>query len=217
MSTKWLILLGAILAAVAGVAVAGTWCHCMWPHYAPGIPVRNYQYRWPSETVRAMSLDAVADQEVDKEAATAAIVSYRYTWKEAELAVDHCSIKNMTLVLFPDGRWKVSLHAEQNPDNVASIETPTRKAKYIAHVKGNQFVVGLRCFGNYKVRESFAFRTSGKPVLYALRPPPFWVRKGEPFEYVFEGQDRQIERFFGHVDRVEIGFHYHRHSGWSLE
>jgi hypothetical protein len=217
MSTKWLILLGAALAAAAGVAVAGTWCHCMWPRYAPGIPVRNYQYRWPSETVTALSLDPVADQEVDTEAASANIASYVYQWKDAELTIDHCSISGMTLKLFPDGRWKVSLRAVQNPDNVASIQTPDGRAKYIAHLKGNQFVISLRCFGNYKVRESGAFRTAGKPVLFTLRPPPFWVRKGEPQDYVYEGQHRQIANFFGQVDRVEVGFFYYRHSGWTLQ
>ena len=60
-----------------------------------------------------------------------------YQWNDAELKIDHCSISGMTLKLFPDGRWSVSLRADQNPQNLQSTKTPDGRATYIAHLKGN--------------------------------------------------------------------------------
>jgi hypothetical protein len=201
--------MGWFLVALAGVATAGKWCHHMWPGHLPGIPNRDYQYRPRSAPVMALSKSPVLLQEVDTATGQATKQTRLYQWNEASLEIDHCSISRVALQFYKDGRWTVSLRADQNPQNLLTIPTADGQTRLIGHIKRNQFAVRFRCYGNYQVRETVADQTAGKPVLFALEPPKFWVQKAEPFDYLFMGSDDEVREFFTRVDRVELEFYYY--------
>jgi hypothetical protein len=209
MSTKRVLVLGLALLALAGAAMAGTWCHHMWPGHLPGIPSRNYQYRPRSAPLMALSRSPVLLQEVDTATGRATGQILLYQWNDAALEIDHCSISRVALQFYKDGRWTVSLRADQNPQNLLSITTADGQTKLIGHLKRNQFAIRFRCYGDYRVPETVADQTAGKPVLFALNPPEFWVQKAEPFDYSFMGFDDEVREFFTRVDRVELEFYYY--------
>lgn len=210
MLSKPFVLLGLAVAALTAVAAAGHFRHCTRPGCLPGIPVREYQYRPRSKPVTALSSSPVLLEEVDTRSGTTSGLIRLYQWNAAELKIDQCSLSRVALQFYPDGRWTVSLRADQNPDAVNSIETVDGQTRFIGHIKRNEFVVKFRCYGDYRVPEAVAERAAGKPVLFPLEPPAFWVQKGQPYDYFFRGKDDEVRTFFNRVDRVELEFYYYQ-------
>jgi hypothetical protein len=200
--------MGVVLAAVASAAVAGAFCHCMCPPKLSSIPARHYEYRQRSAPIMALSLDPIPLLGQGSANRVAREEIRLFQWNEAELTNDHCSISRVALQFFRDGRWMISLRADQNPQNLESIELADGQERFIGHIKRNKFAIRLRCYTNYQVGEAAADQTTGKPVLFTLLPPEFWVQKAEPRDYIYMGQHYPVQEFFDRVDRVELEFYY---------
>lgn len=133
-----------------------------------------------------------------------------YQLDRSRLQIDHCEISEVALQLYSDGRWILSLRADQNrrPDEGEPQEFNPR-----SHIKRNQFVVRLRCLGAFQDEPTGGAMAVGRPVLADLQPLPFWVENGRPY-YLHTGDcDGWVAEHFDEIDRVEIEFYYFRQQG----
>jgi len=212
-----------LVLAAAGVAIAGVGRVCTRPRCACGIPAYDYQYRPQSRPQIAVSQTALLLEKVgqitvpqfDSEGSAAGWVATQGIQKQIRyfqldrpsLAIDHCSISQVVLQLHDNGFWVLSLHAEQNPQGVAQPVTPS--GAYTAHLKRNQFVLNLRCFGAYTdAAAPDPSGGAGRPVLFELGPVEFWVQRGKPYTLWRQGRFRGHPNLPELVDRVEIDFSY---------
>jgi len=181
-----------------------------------GIPCRDYIYKKYSQPQIAFSLpvtpsltlpDTRIGDTVIRESTSLKVFQFEQT----DLTIDHCKVSRMALQLQADGRWALSLQADQNPvrinpidvtTNVTTIEPPR---KFTEHLKRNEFVITLRCYAG---TQGVATSNVGQPVVVPIYPEPFWVQKAEPYDYHEAGQDEAIARYFSLIDRVELEFRY---------
>lgn len=186
----------------------GCWC---------GIP-GMYDYKSAGSSQPAMALSTRGELVLTRPAIAASFPDPAAPEKhikvfqlaQPDLRVDHCAVSRFALQLHDDGDWSVSLRADQNRrDDLAVIEGRAPKTTdFRTHLKRNRFVIKLRCYGAYSVAEPAADRTTGKPVLFTLCPPPFWVESGEPLDYEFPGHDAIVRQMYPLAERVEVEFYY---------
>jgi hypothetical protein len=217
------LLLGAACAVLC--LGAGLWPHRTRPPYSCGVPDRPYQYRSSSATAQALStvailkerkpfeLGAIPEAWKDK-AAPPLVVRAQvkvYQLSVPKLQVDHCALSRVAFVLHEDGAWTLSLRAEQNvalgQDAKPAFATPPPDGRFSEHLKRNQFFVRVRCYGLYPLEEKVETST-GKPALFRVDPDPFWVQRGEPYDFWRRGRCADCGSFFDLIDRVEIEFFY---------
>jgi hypothetical protein len=133
-----------------------------------------------------------------------------YQLDRSRLQIDHCEISEVALQLYSDGRWILSLRADQNR---RPGEGEPREFNPQLHIKRNQFVVRLRCLGAFRGEPTEEAMAVGRPVLADLQPLPFWVENGRPY-YLRAGDcDGWVAEHFAEIDRVEIEFYYFRQQG----
>lgn len=234
MTARWLVTPIVVLAAIPAAAAEPHLIRrgCTKPGYVCGIPARDYQYgmRSPSQmaisrtgillrtgTVFAETFEAVpapvrgayrdetlTSQPPPPEPRWQTMIEL-YQLDQARLQIDQCEISEVALQLHDDGRWILSLRADQNrrPDEAEAADYNPR-----LHVKRNQFTVRLRCLGAFQNAPAEGALAAGKPVLTALDPEPFWVENGHPRHVRAAGHCGLVQEHFADIDRVEIEFFY---------
>lgn len=125
-----------------------------------------------------------------------------YQLDRSQLAINHCAISEVALQLHDNGRWVLSLRADQNR------VVPGQDHYPFLHLKRNEFVVRLRCLGAFQVEPIESLGGVGKPVLAALHPPAFWVQRRQPAHPRLSGDSAEVRAYFAQIDRVEIEFFY---------
>jgi hypothetical protein len=143
-------------------------------------------------------------------AAAAKPATRLYQLHRGSLAVDHCQVSEIALLLRADAVWSLSLRADQN----RRADTPA-EARYNPqlHLKRNEFQVRLRCLGGLDTAKGPTSQAAGQPVLAIIDPEPFWVERGQPkfhrmTGYVRSGDQRIDSLDIALIDRVEIEFFY---------
>jgi hypothetical protein len=203
-----------LLAMVAGGA-AGQRDHVRrfrtQPQLRCGLPGDDYIHGNSPAIALAVSSPAVLVRSPGPPAmpAPAGSVAYAYyQLAQASVAVDHCAISRVVLTVWDNGAWSLDFRADQNPGGpinppliLRGATTPTR---FTAHIKRNLFTVRVRGFGSVSNPDV----TLGRPVLYELSPPPFWVQRGVPLFPSFQGTDGRVRDAFWTVDRVEVELSY---------
>jgi hypothetical protein len=128
-----------------------------------------------------------------------------YQLDQVGLAIDHCAITQVALQLHDDGRWVLSLRADQN-------RRPAEGAPVVynpfLHIKRNQFVVRLRCLGAARTPPLTGDLAAGRPVLADLGPVSFWVENGQPLPVRTGDSSPWVQEHFEDIDRIEIEFFY---------
>ena len=208
MSVKRLVILAAIVTTVAGVAIAGVERYCTRPSYQCGIPSYNYQHGSRSQSETILSSSSVSLQEPDPTNQKVLKDLKHFQWKQATVRIDHCSISAPSLRLRDNGSWVLYLQANQNPEVENATAAATPEGRYTAHLKRNQFVVTLRCFGASTGEQTSADAAIGKPLLCVLGPTEFWVQRGQPLPVCKQGYAPCIKEYFELIDRVELEFFY---------
>jgi len=198
----------ALVAAAAGAAIAGVGRYCTRPQCQRGIPSYDYQYGSRSKTEKTLSYQALPLQQRNEKHEVVKDLKH-FQWKQATVRIDHCSISAPSLRLGTNGSWVLNLQADQNPpsDDVAA-PAATPEGRYTAHLKRNQFVVTLRCYGPPNSEPTSADAPLGKPLLCVLGPTAFWVQRGRTQDVCKQGLSPCVEKYFNMIDRVEIEFYY---------
>jgi len=221
MTAKRLITFGLALIALVGVALAGAVLagavrHHTRPRAATGIPPRDYQFRSRSQPQMRLSKTALL-MERQARGKMSLVKIRHYQLGQRSVEIGHCSISRVSLQLRDNGRWVVSLRADQNPVPAPAAETEAGadaetepmavdEQRYTEHIHRNRFHVKFRCYGAYREEEDSADETTGKPVLFTLEPKPFWVQKGEPYALWQRGDSDDVTQYLHLVDRVELEF-----------
>jgi hypothetical protein len=130
-----------------------------------------------------------------------------YQWDQAKLEIDQCSISRLALQMNRNGDWELSLRADQNPRPAAGQAQPFNPT---AHIKRNQFVVHMRCYGNFTSAADGTGTIAGRPILAELNPGEFWVQNGEPRNIRTAGSSQLVKDNFDRIDRVELEFFYRK-------
>jgi hypothetical protein len=73
------------------------------------------------------------------------------------------------------------------------------------YLKRNQFYIRVRCYGNFALDEKQA---AGKPVLFEIVPAPFWVQRGQPYDFWTRQPQTLVRQYFDLIDRIEVEFYY---------
>lgn len=143
-------------------------------------------------------------------AAVAKPATRLYQLHRGSLAVDHCQVSEIALLLRADAIWSLSLRADQNRRADAPDE-----ARYNPqlHLKRNEFHVRLRCLGGLDTANGPTSQAAGQPILAIIEPEPFWVERGQPKFHRMTGfvrsGDQQLDSLdIALIDRVEIEFFY---------
>lgn len=133
------------------------------------------------------------------------LVTRIYQLDRPTLAIDQCEISQIALQLRSDGRWVLSLRADQNrrPDDPENA--PYNPKLY---VKRNEFNVRLRCLGGFSIPVTTTSQSAGQPVMAAFQPEPFWVENGQPRYLRLVGCERNLWLDLEKIDRVEVEFFY---------
>lgn len=192
------------------------------------LPHHDYQYRDFSQPVQSVSavgilvrdpLPTVGLSELDRErlrrtgdaAALRSVKAFQFV-DRPRLQIDHCSISQITVNLYENGEWTISLRADQNPIQLApaaanrDVTTSEETVKFTDHIKRNLFKVQLRCYA--RTGGAVADSALGKPVAIPLDIAPFWVQRQQPRWFYDTGNDSLIRQYFDMIDRVEIEFTY---------
>lgn len=204
------------------------------PGFAPGVPAYPYQPTNPAvpATVTAVSFPrlVLTGAEVTAPAAVPPVVTelppplglvtptprppVAFQVRQTRLQVDHCFLTRPAVTLYPDGRYTVSFRADQNPRPGTDVRSPLQPDERLAtalqteHLRRNLFVVKVRGYGAYPVKDDKPTLASSKPVLAELPPISFWVQRGEPYTGYVEGWCEAVRRSFDRIDRMEIEFTY---------
>jgi hypothetical protein len=128
---------------------------------------------------------------------------------EPGIAIDHCSISNVQLMIDSNGMWSLSFRADQNPRpdamtaglNSPGIDSFTGRQppeKFTLDLRRNTFFVQLRGL------------SANGAVLFELTPAELIVERAEPrfMRYTSRCKCDDVRQFFTVVDRVELQFHY---------
>lgn len=222
-------------AVLAGLTLAGGTAAAEWPRNRvrpcplPGIPNIPYQpaNAAPKPTVTAISLirvPAIAAPTAatlggvplvvpDSPALTASPQVYQL--REPRLQIDHCFLSRVAVTLHADGRYQVSLRADQNPQpGDFDLRSPLKPGEVVnvplqtTQLRRNLFVVKVRGYGSFPTFADRASLVPGQPVLVELPVEPFWVQRGEPYDGFAEGRSDAVRQFLPLLDRVEVEFTY---------
>ena len=224
----WRLLFGMV--AVVGSAGAGVTYHRARPGCLPGLPCHEYVYGDISPPVSVFSLDPVMLDRVQPTApgVPSGVVRERVKFFQMPVTtvrLDHCSLSRVVLTLHESGHWTLSLRADQNPwmtgpghvvstsvqlpGAVSALRPPIPNLpKETDGLKRNQFLVKVRCYGGYPVREALPALAPGKPVLFELPTAIFWVQRGYPYDFWAKQPLPAVSQYFDLVDRVEVEFSY---------
>ncbi|MFO0899243.1 MAG: hypothetical protein U0836_17605 [Pirellulales bacterium] len=201
--------------------------HCARPACRTGIPTRDYRYRERSRSDTALSgtgtplalATTVALTQTPTAALDAAVPETKarvFSLSRASLAVDHCRITQVAVLLEESGIWTLSLKAEQNPGvppNGIVLSGDAREGpdqQFTLHLKRNQFVVRVRAYGNFPLAEELRDDSPGKPVMFSLEPRAFWVQRGEPYNLVERAYCPALKAYYPNVERLEVEFYYYQ-------
>lgn len=140
-----------------------------------------------------------------QEVITKPLVTRVYQLDRNSLTIDQCEVSQVALQLRSDGRWVLSLRADQNrrPDDPENA--PYNPKLY---VKRNEFNLRLRCLGGFAIPVTTTSQAAGQPVMAAFQPEPFWVENGQPRFLRLVGCERNLWLDLEKIDRVEIEFFY---------
>ena len=221
---------GLVLATAALYGMgAGVTYHTTRPGCVCGLPCYDYVHGGASQPVSVFSLDAVplvgTPPPVGGTAAAAGERVKYFQLSQTTMQLDHCFLSRVVLVLSDTGEWTLSLRADQNPwmtgpGNVSStpVQLPGGATalrppipdltKETEGLKRNLFFLTVRCYGGYTVREQQPALAPGKPVLFRLQPAPFWVQRGQPYDFWDREATPDVARYFDQIDRVEVEFSY---------
>lgn len=205
------------------IAAAPTY-HRTRPGIRCGIPVRDYQHNKRSQPVRSLSeapllIDVPLTATTNGGSAVPFVAgvanrqphrvkSFQFV-KNSTLQIDHCFVSDMSVLVHENGRWTISLRANQNPLYVREpldVTTMEPKQLFTDHLKRNQFHIVAYCYSQYGPGDGNEL--IGKPLVIPLYVRPFWVQKEQPYTLFEPGYHRDIERHFDSIDRVEIEFAY---------
>jgi hypothetical protein len=137
-----------------------------------------------------------------------------YQLEQTLIVVDQCSISRVAVVLQQDGGWRVSLQADQNPKQADGTPVPVPAAapnlpqKQVSHIKRNEFHVVVRGYSHNQLKDAADRTTLGKPLMFRLNLPPFWVQNGVPRDMAWDGVSQDVADYFELVDRVEVDLSY---------
>jgi hypothetical protein len=218
-------------AIVTGLVAAAAPAAAEWPRHRakpcplPGVPYLPYRAgdaavrptitvvslsRIPALPANATAVPAVVP---DSPALVGAPLIYQFL--EPRLQIDHCFLSRIAVTLHPDGRYQISLRADQNPlPGDADVRSPLRPGEVLniplqtTQLRRNLFIVKVRGYAHF---QEFAGRSSlvpSQPALFELPVEPFWVQRGEPYSGLFEGRHEAIRQFLPLIDRVEVEFTY---------
>jgi hypothetical protein len=179
-----------------------------------GVPQRDYQHGSKAPIVVAVSAIAVPLR-ADAAATSPETIRVFQVVDQPTLRNGHCSISRVTVRIHQDRRWSVSCVAEQNVvDDQPLAPAPSffsgavPPQPYTAHLLRNQFVIRLRGYANYPVVPNDTAVTAGPPMMFLLEPPPFWVQRGQPRIWSYDGVNADVGEFFLLAQRVEVEFSY---------
>lgn len=136
---------------------------------------------------------------------------------QSTLSHGHCAISRIALVMYADGRWRASLQGDQNTplteaeqmrDKNDRIGRRNEALKPAAHILRNEFTVVFRGYAAYGEKRDPALPAIGKPLMFRIALPPFWVQRGIPKDGVWDGWSPDVKEHFAKIDRVEVDFMY---------
>lgn len=133
-----------------------------------------------------------------------------YQLNRVSLAIDHCQVSEVALLLRADAFWSLSLRADQNRRSTAADETGYNPR---LHLKRNEFHLRLRCLGGLGTATNPTSQSAAQPAVAIIEPEPFWVERGQPKFHQTTGQALSNHRALSSldvalIDRVEIEFFY---------
>lgn len=205
-----------LFALVVLTIAAGPSYHFTRPRVRCGIPARDYQFAGLSPHLFALSQPALTLTSPASDAAPVQTLARLYQFDVGKLEIEHCSVSEMALQIFPDGYWRLDLRADQNPrqlkplDVVPNVTTAQPATRYTADLRRNQFHVRVQC---YAAAAGANGSRLGKPIVATLTPDPFWVQRGEPRSWSATGGDPELRTFFPTIDRVGVEFYYRKAPG----
>jgi hypothetical protein len=215
------VVLAGLAVAAGGPVAAELPRHKARPCPLPGIPDLPYRSANadPRPTVTVISLIRVpvdsAIPLVVPGAPGSVVAPQVYQFRESRLQIDHCFLSRMAVTLHADGRYQVSLRADQNPQpGDGDIRSPLRPGEVVniplqtSQLRRNLFIVKVRGYGAFSKFADRASLVPGQPVLVELPIEPFWVQRGEPYDGFFEGRSDAVRQFLPLIDRVEVEFTY---------
>ena len=136
------------------------------------------------------------------------------------LKIDHCSISRVSVTVTDDGKFYVSLRADQNAQFgqrplektggrgvVGQGFVPVEPGFVLqtGHIKRNEFLVRVRFYAS-KVDPNAKTLPLGGAVVAELVVPPFMVQRGEPLQHAFNGVCPDLSYYFGILDHIEVDF-----------
>lgn len=202
------------------------------PPCRTAIPAEDYQYRNRSRSLTAISQTAIlargSAQDTERFITDARKVAEQtlsaedgwrlldpnahsttlFQLKESRLRINHCELSRVALLLDDQGRWLFSARGDQNlvhPDDPATYRPRL-------HLRRNEFVVYLRCYGGFGNTRQALEQEAGQPMLAELGPFEFWVENGQPRYFRDEGCCRALQDRLPLIDRLEIEFFYREGS-----
>ena len=135
--------------------------------------------------------------------------------RDQVIRVDHCTLSEVSVTLYPDGKYVVGFRADQNP-LASDPRTPalTTAARGLTADTGiepgqfrrNKFYVTVRGYAADPLGEGRA--GGSKAVVLDLPLDPFWVNRGESYRGLADGTSEAVRRNYTLVDRVEVDFTY---------
>lgn len=135
--------------------------------------------------------------------------------KDQVIRVDHCTLSEVSVTLYPDGKYVVGFRADQNP-LASDPRTPalTTAARGLTADTGiepgqfrrNKFYVTVRGYAADPLGEGRA--GGSKAAVLDLPLDPFWVNRGESYRGLVDGTSEAVRRNYTLVDRVEVDFTY---------
>ena len=129
------------------------------------------------------------------------------------LRVDHCSLSKVSVVLYPDGAYKITFRADQNPlatdpqaDSLKSTGKSVDTGLNANQFRRNKFYVTVRGYAADPLGERGIGAT--KTAVLEIPLDPFWVSRGETYLGSVEGKSEAVQRNYKLVERVDLDFTY---------
>jgi hypothetical protein len=210
----WFTMVGLLLICIAGPEPLRPRTR---PCLPPGIPDREYTSGSISRPAEAQStVGLLLELSAGAVVPDAAKPQIRYFQLATPgLQRDHCSISRVAFFIEEDGRWKLSLRADQNPqfgvrDSGTLFPGPRQRSGdlFTDYLLRNQFFVRVRCLAGVPLAQPLPGFAPAPPVLLRMEPPAFWVQRAVPLEWGAQGADPDLPRYFNLIDRIEVEFFY---------
>lgn len=218
-------LIATMIGVVGAISAMAPSYHATRSTNLPGVQVRDYLAGPPSQPAKVFSLDPVELPRTPADGAVKGLVRPRVKVYRAALNVvqnEHCSLAGVALALQETGEWNLSFTAHQNPwmigpKNLVSgptqIPGPTGSLRLpippltfeTEGLKRNLFTVTVKCYGDFPRRPRVPVIVN-RPVLYEIKPAPFWVQRGTPYDFQQRCGMYEVAQYFDLVDRVEVEF-----------